>query len=345
MSDAPHTVTPDPGREALADALRVSFRLLIGVMSLVAAAYLLSGWFIVQEHQRAYVLVMGRISGVGAERIKGPGLHWTWPKPIAEVVRVPAERIQSIEVQTHWFEELPGAQWDMEMRDVGATLRPARDGYLLTGDANIIHARWGIRFTVRDPESYLFEMADPESMLRLEMDRAAARVAQRWTVDAVLRADIEGFRAEVDQELRRRLHDQAGGIQLHRLDLLAIIPPRQVASAFESVIEAEQDRSRAMSAARAYAARASNEAEGDAARTRSEALAARQRIISEAEADAEYFTAVLTAFHAHPDLIPHTLWQDRMRPVFGRVESQFVVRDRPGGGQELRLHIGPPPRP
>ncbi len=332
----------DLGRHALAEALRLSLRLLLWAMALIMVAYLFSGWFVVQEHQRAYVLVFGKVSGVGAERLKGPGLHLTWPRPIAEVVYVPAERIQSIEVNTHWFELHPESQWDMRRRDVGPSLRPGRDGYLLTSDSNILHARWGLRFTIRDPEAFLFRFADPEAFLRKELDRAATRIGHRWTVDDALRLDIEGFRSEVALELQQRLHEQSSGIQLHRLDLLAIAPPQQVSTAFESVIEAEQDRSRAISAARAYAARSVNEAKGDASKILSDAHATRQRIISGAEADAQYFQSVMSAFREQPELTLFVLWQDRMRVILQRVESQLLLRQRTDGRQEIRLHIAPP---
>ncbi len=333
----------DPGRQALADALQVSFRLLIGVMVLITLAYLGSGLFIVQEHERAYVLVFGRITGMGAERIKEPGLHWTWPKPIAEVVRVPAARIQSMEVDTQWYEALPTAELAPGPRQAASpSLRPLRDGYLMTGDANIIHARWGVRYAIRDPETYLFGVAEAERLLHKELDRAAVRVAQRWPVDRALRTDIEQFRGDVDQELRTRLHAHPIGLELHRLDLLAVTPPLQVAAAFEQVIEAEQDRSRSISAARAYAARVANEARGAASRVRAEAQAERQRVVSEAEADADFFRSVQEAYQAQPTVIAHTLWQDRIREVLAQVDRKHILHERTDGQRELRLQMGPP---
>ncbi len=330
----------DAGRAAVAEALQASFRLLLWGMLLVALAYAASGVFIVREHERAYVLVFGRISGYGADRIKTPGLHWTWPKPIAEIVRVPAERIQSMEVDTHWFEQLPLRQWETRPRAGGPTLRPLRDGYVLTGDANIIHVRWGVRYTVRDPETYLFRIADAERILHKELDRATALVAQQWAVDTVLRADVEGFRGEVDRRVRERLHAQGLGVDLHRLDILAMTPPLQVAAAFESVIEAEQDRSRAISAARAYAVRVTNDAQGQAARIEAEANAARQRIMSVAEADADLFTSLLAAYQLQPVMMTQTLWQDRIRRALPRVDRQLWVYEREDGKREVRIPVG-----
>ncbi len=330
----------DPGREALGEALRVSFRVLLWSMILIAFAYLLSGIFIVREHERAYVLVFGRVSGVGTERIKNPGLHWTWPKPIAEIIRIPAERIQTMEIDSMWYEELPVRGFQTRPRAASPALRPLRDGYLLTGDANIIHARWGVRYTIRDPEIYLFHITHSEQLLDKEVHRAATLVAQQWAVDRALRTDIEAFRADVANVLRDRLLEQPIGLDVHRLDLLSITPPLQVAAAFESVIEAEQDRSRDVSAARAYAARIQNETQGQASQLLSQARVDRQRIVSEAEADADFFLSVLDAFRDHPKVITQTLWQDRIRTIMDRVDRQHFMYERQDGKRELRLQIG-----
>lgn len=332
---------PDPAHVALTDALRVSFRVLTGIMILLSLAYLGSGIFIVREHERAYVLVFGQIAGVGADRIKGPGLHWTWPKPISEIVRVPAERIQSIEVDSQWYESIPLQQWQTRARAGAPFLRPLRDGYLLTGDANIAHSRWAVHYTVGDPEQYLFGIAQPERLLRWELDRAVIRVAQQWPVDQLLRTDIEGFRTEVGHVLRQRLSELDIGLDLQRLDLVSVAPPLQVAAAFEAVIEAEQDRSRAVSAARAYAARVENETQGQVARLRSEAEAAQQRIISQAAADADLFLSVRDAVRENPQLITHSIWQNRVLNILAQVDRQQFVYERDDGQRELRLRVGP----
>jgi len=333
----------DAGRQALADALRVSFRLLTLAIIILGIAYLLSGVFSVREHERAYVLLLGRIAGIADDRIKEPGLHWTLPKPFSEIVRVPAERIQNMEINTQWFFEQPGLPPEEQASPSGNALTPDRDGYVLTGDANIIHIRWGLRYTIRDPERFIFYHDDPVMTLQKEMDRAAMLVAHRWPVDRLLRTDIEAYRAEVDQALQARMNELALGIHVHRLDLLAVVPPRQTAYAFDAVIEAEQDRSRNISAARAYAARARNEAQGEASRILSASRAARQRIISEASADADLFQSVLPVYRDHPAMLAETLRQDRLRAILPRAKQHIAIRKRDDGSQDVRIMIGPSP--
>ena len=94
------------GYEALADALRVSFRVLRWVMVILLVAYIGSGVFIVGQHEKAFVLLFGRIAGTATERVKEPGLHWTLPKPFAEIVRIPVTRVQAVETDSFWYEEI-----------------------------------------------------------------------------------------------------------------------------------------------------------------------------------------------------------------------------------------------
>ena len=141
--------SPETGHAALTGALNSSFRVLRWLMMLVAGFYVFSGVFIVGQHERAYVLVFGKIDGLAGERLKGPGLHFTWPRPIAEVIKIPTERVQTVDSATFWYREerTPDGQ-----STAPGTLRPGTDGYTLTGDANLIHSKWAIRYTVIDPD-------------------------------------------------------------------------------------------------------------------------------------------------------------------------------------------------
>lgn len=322
------------GYEALAEALQVSFRVLRWVMGLLLLAYLGSGVFIVGQHEKAFVLLFGQIAGRGADRVKEPGLHWTLPKPFAEIVRVPVARVQTVETRSFWHGQAahPGQP-------------PPRVGYTLTGDVNLLHSRWAVRYTVNDPEAYAFRFpfgapgADRmESLIQQELDRAVTRTSLRFPIDQALRTEIEAWRGAVAAELQRRAAVLGLGIKLEGVDVLALSPPRQVIDAFTAVIAAENERSERISAARGAAARAVNEARGQAARAVAEGQAYRQRVVSEVGADADYFTKVLGEYQQNPAVIARTLRQDTVRRVLQQVEKHLVA---PGatGQFELRLQI------
>ena len=331
----PHPSTTETGQAALTDALTVSFRLLRWVMFFVVLAYLFSGLFIVGQHEHAYVLVFGKIDGLGADRCKGPGIHWTWPKPVAEVVRIPTERVQTVDTTTFWYRE--GA--------ATPTLQPGADGYTLTGDANLIHAKWAVRYTVVDLETYSFRLRQPDTILRQELDHAIIKATARFPVDQALRTEIESLRGAVDAEVRRRIADLNLGLRIERVDILALAPPRQVAAAFAAVIEAEQDRSGRISAARAAATRSLNESQGEAARWKSEGEAYRRRVVAEVSASADYFRRVLVEYEKNPEIIARTLRQDTLRRVLTGVDQKFLIHRNAAGQQELRLLLNPEPAP
>jgi membrane protease subunit HflK len=260
------------------------------------------------------------------------------------VVRVPVARVQTSESRAFWpaggeaLPERPGAP-------APATLRPGRDGYAITADANLLHSQWALRYTIVNPERHVFRFCDAAPFLRNELERAVLLAVSRRRIDEALRTDIEALRAAVESQLRRRVEDLGLGIRVERVDALRLAPPRQVAAAFDSVIAAEQERSRLISAAGAEAARDLNEARGQAAGLEAEAQADRQRLVAEVKADADYFLKIREQYDANPGVTMRTLRQDALRRALAGVEEKYVVREPAGSRQEFRLLLGPEQAP
>jgi len=334
----PETEAPTDGQQALGDALRTSFRVLRGAMLVLLVAYALSGFYVVKEHEVAMTVVMGRVSGIGEQRIKRPGFRWTWPRPLARVIRVPAARVHTVESRTFWFDrrEMPGEP----PPPVSATLHPVRDGYALTGDANVLHLHCAAHYTIRDPERYRFAVANPHDLVHTELQRAVILTANRFPVDAALRTDLARFRMEIERRLRLRCEELDLGLQIERVDLLGMAPPRQVDDAFAGVVQAEQMRSRIIGEARAYMDRTLNEARAEAAQLRAEGEADRIRFVKRLSADADYFTRIRAVSTDAPETLRRLLLQDTLRRILPRLEEQFIIRT-PAGEQEFRLKLGP----
>lgn len=329
----------NPGLQALGDALNLSFRAFRWVVFALLASYLASGIFVVKQYEKAFVLHFGRVAGLGQERIREPGLHWSLPRPFSEIVRVPAERIQTLSTATFWH----GGDAEFQEEDANGaspTLNPESDGYLITGDANILHGRWSVRYTVSDPQAYVFNFADINRLLQNELDRTVTRVAGQMSIDRALRTGIEALREGVETELAARCRELGLGLKIQGVDVLALIPPRQVAQAFDRVVQAEQERSRQISEARAYATRTMNEAQGEAARRRVEGETAKRSQLAEISADADAFRQVYDQYQKNPMVFLETLKQDRVRRALSNVDQKFVVHSR-DGSREIRLQLGP----
>ncbi len=331
-SENQSTQAPESGIHALVEALDISFRLLRWALVGLCAVYLLSGLFVVRQHERAFVLVLGRVQGIGEERIKLPGLHWTLPRPFAEIRRVDTERlrvVQTVEAPAPTAPDAPPSiSWDE---------------YLLTADANLVRGVWALRYTVQDPAAWSFDHVDGEQILKNELSHAVIRTTARFAVDAVLRMDVDSVRAAIEETLRRRVADIGLGARIERVDLLSMMPPPPTSMAFDAVIQSEQDQSRLISEARAYAARVEKETAGEVARRLAEAEAYRTRLVAEVSAEAAYFAAVQPQYALQPKVVAQTLHQETLRRALKRVAGVYYVKPSADGKQELRLWLGPRP--
>src|SRR5687768_16420766 len=92
--------TPAPveavGSRALSDALRSSFAIVKILMVGLVILFFFSRIFTVPSQERAIILRLGKPVGTGEQQLLGPGLHWSFPSPIDEVVRIPIGEIQTV---------------------------------------------------------------------------------------------------------------------------------------------------------------------------------------------------------------------------------------------------------
>lgn len=336
----PHPIdTPvDPGQEALGQALHVSFRLLRAVLVLLFVAYLFSGVRTVGEHERAFILTFGRLDP-GPDRIKGPGIHFALPRPFAEVVKVPFDRTQTVEIDTFW--NRPATPAEAALGTWRAENRPF--AYFLTGDRNLIHGQWALRYTLHDAQRVAFDLRELPALLRHELEHAVVKTAARRSVESVLHADIEGFRGAVEQEVRDRALGLNLGVRVQRVDLLQQSPALHVVDAFDAVIQAEQERSRTISQARAAANRSLSEAQGEAARLRSEAKAYKEQFLAELKADADTFKLMQEQYQTDADVLTTAILQDTLLRTLSRVEEKYVLQPDAEGRRQLRLLLSPWP--
>jgi len=333
------------GSQALAGALQSSFRLLQLAMLAMLVYILFTGVYIVKQDEVALVLRLGKVVGSKADRIRHPGLHFGFPYPIDEVIRVPVQRVLTISSDTHWYKLT-----DEEKALVAAGknpgpgprfLRPLIDGYMLTGDANILHSKWELRYRIVDPVRYALDFS-PETikkLLRDALDNAVLIVCARYQTDAAQRTEVNAFREDVQEELAKILVEENLGCSVERVDS-EIVPPRQVKAAFDAVIAAEQEGSRLQEEAKAYAFRVENEALANASRIVAEAEARSVREVQQTEADAKAFNKLLPRYRRSPDVVRKTLWLDTLTRVLDNVDEKLICRD----GDELRIQLGRDPK-
>jgi len=112
------------------------------------------------------------------------------------------------------------------------------DGYLLTADGNIMHARATLRYRITDAVRYALNFTGASNVVRNALNNALNFAAARHLVDDAVRKDVAGFRDEVRRRLDQTLIAQDLGVVIENLELIPI-PPRQVEDAFDAVLGAE----------------------------------------------------------------------------------------------------------
>jgi len=281
--NAPHPAQSDLPEGAWAQSVRLGFRFLFAAVLVMALGWMVSGVRQVPPDKRAVVLWLGQVV-----REQGPGLLFAWPRPIEQVVLLPAAESQ-VSMRIAPFDT--GAK--MMGRRVEYPLSPdprSNAGFLLTGDGGVAHLQATVLYRVSDPAAYLIEQDHVAAALQRLVVASAVEVAASRSIDAILVTSAaagantlpspERFRLDLAAAVNRRLTALAGeggglGIAVTRVDISASLP-EAARYAFDHILAVTQLAQQTVAQAR------------DAAEiTRQSALQAQQRILATTAAAAD----------------------------------------------------------
>ncbi len=325
----------DAAKQALEATVSLSLRVLKVAMIVLAGLFLSSGLFTVEPHEVALVRRLGRVLGTADTRVLKPGAHWAWPV-LDEVVRVPALRVERL--VTDLFALAPSKETLAgKPAERKGGIDPARDGYLLSGDANVVHATLAMRWQIDDPYAFALRARgreDAEAVAKPLLERAASRNAAGFTIDDLLAAKRDVFLEKVRTDVQDGLNALALGVRVLGVDFAGDVqPPPQVREAFASVAKAIQDRDRLVNEARSQAAAISGGASSEAARIGEQAISEARRLRGDLDADVAVFHALLPEWRRNPSGVESRLLTDVLAQA--RPEEVFVLR--PGENVRVRL--------
>lgn len=360
QSPTPQPVAPvvDSGSQALAEALQSSFAIVKYVMVGLFVVFLFSGMFKVESQEKAIILRFGRPVGAGEQALLSSGLHWAWPYPIDEVIKIPIAEIQKVSTRTAWFLTTPEQEALGEEPPAypGSGLNPAVDGYALTGDGNIVHCKATLSYRVEDPVRCVFEfasgtngsfsLAGVSNAVHNVLDNAVAYTAARYKMDDLRVNDAIGFRDAVTRRVEQLISAQQLGIAVVQC-VVEGREPRQLKQAFAEVTTAGQRSSQLLSEAQSYADQVLSKARADATNRINRAEAERERTIQEITAFAKTFEAVRPSYESNPDLFLQQRLVEKMTAVFTNAADKMLLPVGPRGEPvELRLLLNrEPPKP
>ncbi len=345
---APPPPPPEPvedsGSQALSDALRSSFVIVKILMVLLVFVFLGSGVFTVPPQEKAIRLHFGRPVGSGDRQFLGPGLHWSYPYPIDEIVRIPVSEIQTVASTVGWYATTPELEAANSEPPPGASLNPATDGYTITADGNIIHVRAWLRYQISNPVNYALNFVNASNVVQNALNNALIYSSLHFKVEDALRLDVVGFRDMVNSRVRQLVDQQAFGITIVQVDLEPR-PPRQVKDIFDRYTAADLDRRKAINEAEAKANVTLSAAQGEAASIINAGETDKTRMIQAVAAEAQSFQDQLQQFKENPSLFMQRRSAEAMSRILTNTQDKyFLPRKTDGKPYELRLQLSREPQ-
>ena len=349
--EVPETAV-DAGSQALAEALHSSFTIVKIVMGLMVLAFFASGFFTVGPSEKAVILHFGK-APVGAKALLGPGLHWSFPYPIDEVVKIPISESQKIISSSGWYFTTPEQEASGEELPAGPSLNPAIDGYALTADHDIIHLKVTLSFRIEDPVRYVFDFVSASNSVQNALNNALLFCAARYNVDDILINRRAEFQDAVRQRVSEIVDAQRLGIAIGGSDgtggcVVDSKPPRQLRDAFAQVTTARANRDALLNTASTYRDTTLLNASARAAAVTNEAATASANYVKYLKADARAFTDLLPSYQGNPSLFTQQRVADAMAQALNNVQDKIFLPQRADGKpRELRLQLSrelPPPK-
>jgi membrane protease subunit HflK len=333
----------DPGSQALSEALRSSFSVVKLVMLALLLVFLGSGVFVVGPQEQAMKIRLGRPVGEGQKALLGPGLYFSWPYPIDEHIKVPITSIQTVRSTIGWYAISPAAEAAGVESPFGPTLNPLTDGSVLTADDNIIHSRVTLTYHISDPISYVFSFVNASNAVQNALDNALLQAAGQFRVDDILTRDVIGFKEAVKRRVSELAVGERLGIVVEECQIESR-PPHQVQEAFDSVLKADVNRTKALNDARYYETRVLARANADANSLINAAQSDRVRLVNDVRSQADRFKEVLPKFTQNPLLFA----EQRLYETLGRVltnatEKVYVSQSADGKPKDLWLQLNREP--
>jgi len=213
-----------------------------GSMLLWGAIGLAALWLIFTSFHRISPEERGVVTRFGAySHTLGPGIGFTFPAPIDRVIKIDVENIRNI--------------------DLGST---GAETLMLTGDQNIIDIAYSVRWNIRDPESYLFQLARPDETIREVGESAMRAVVSGVTLNDAIGEGRGEIEQRVTQAMQRILDAYRAGVTIQGVAIKQADPPQAVNDAFKEVTAAQQEAQSYINQARAYALQLTAKAQGEA---------------------------------------------------------------------------------
>ena len=290
------------------------------IAGIAAVVWLFSGIYIVDAGKQGVILRFGAF-----HEVTMPGPHWRIPYPV--------DQVEIVDVEQRRFVELGYRSGDAGQTRVAVP----REALMLTKDENIVNIKLAVQYQVSDSRKYLFNVRDPNSVLKQVAESAIREAIGQNEMDFVLKEGRAEVVSRVKQVMQKPLDKYNSGLLVSDVNLQDAQPPEEVQAAFSDAIKAREDKERLKNEAEAYANDVIPKARGAAARQIQEAEAYREALIAKAEGEASRFSQLLKEYARAPEITRKRLYFETMESVLAR--TGVVLMDSENANSLMYLPI------
>lgn len=283
----------------------------IGAIVFVLLWIGLTSVYTVQEQERAAVLTFGKYTGETTA-----GLQFKFPYPIQQVIKVPAQITQKIQIGYR--------------ENNGQTISVPEESLMITGDENIISADAVVEWRIENVQNYLFNInGEPDTFLSNAASSAIRSVLGATKLDYA----ITDGKTEVQLKVKEKLDEinklYNTGIFVIDIKFQDIEPPEgEVQQAFKDVTNAREEKNTKINNAKKYENDVIPRARGDAQAILENANAVKKARVLNAQGDVAKFNAIYTEYAKSPNVTKDRLILETLEKILPN--AKIFITDSSG---------------
>lgn len=245
-----------------------------GIIALVLVWLFFTSFHRIEPQEEGVITRFGKYAG----KLQ-PGIGLTLPAPIDRVEKVNIKGIKTINIP-----------------------EGAGQNLILTGDQNVIDLAYSVRWNVRLPENYLFELAQPEATISEVAESAMREVMSTVTLNDAFGPRRSQIETRVAQRMQVLLDDYKAGVTIRGVAIKQADPPALVNDAFKLVTVKQQEKQANINNANTYA----------------------QQVIARAEGESASFDKVYAQYKLAPGVTRKRMYYETMEAVLSNTDKTIV---------------------
>ncbi|MBL0924659.1 MAG: FtsH protease activity modulator HflK [Sphingomonadaceae bacterium] len=244
--------------------------------SLIALWIVWTSFHRIGPEQEGVVTFFGKYA-----RTVQPGIQFTLPAPIESLQKIDTKQIQTTAI---------------------GSPKASSENLVLTRDQSIIDMAYDVRWSIKDPELYLFQLDNPNGTVKEVAESAMRAAVANFDLTQAIGPGRGAIEMQVRQRMQQVLDEYRSGVLVQSISIRQSDPPAEVNDAFREVNAAQQRRESYLNDARAYASRVSELAIGETAE----------------------FDKIYEEYRQAPEVTRTRLYYETMEQVLGKVDKTIV---------------------